>query len=238
MLQAIVGGIRDLIFPSLCAWCREPCADDVSFCPKCTTEILTDGHYTCPKCLTNVSPLAHVADGCSMCEKDTFHYDHASRLNYYDGTIRDIILQMKQQQGLVLAYSLGVLWGRHFQERFAQYQFDAIVPVPLHWTRRWVRLYNQSAELAGGIAQVLNLPVLNNALLRVKRTPRQTQSSPTARRENMRGAFRASRRVNLDGKRILLVDDVLTTGSTASEAAKALRQVGASFIHVAVVAHR
>ena len=111
------------------------------------------------------------------------------------------------------------------------------MPVPLHWWRRWTRGYNQSESLGRALAARLGLPCQGRWLRRVRNTPRQVDQSAAARRENVRNAFVAQGRPDLRGKTVLLVDDVLTTGSTANEAASALRKAGAGRIVVAVLAH-
>jgi ComF family protein len=111
--------------------------------------------------------------------------------------------------------------------------FDAIVPVPLHWRKRWQRGFNQSDLLARGIARKWGLPVVN-ALRRRRFTSAQAGLSNTERRKNVAAAFACRRPV--EGRRILLIDDVLTTGSTAAACARTLRAAGAVRIAIATVA--
>jgi predicted amidophosphoribosyltransferase len=99
------------------------------------------------------------------------------------------------------------------------------------------RGHNQSEHLSAAVARVLRVEHRPGWLLRVRPTPKQVAQSPAERRTNVRGAFRAARGAHLTGRVVLLVDDVLTTGSTASEAARALREAGAQSVHVAVLAH-
>jgi predicted amidophosphoribosyltransferase len=106
----------------------------------------------------------------------------------------------------------------------------------LHWLRRWRRGYNQSAALARGIATRLGLPCHPSWLRRIRNTPQQTHQTPAGRKANVRGAFRTRPGAPVRGRTILLVDDVMTTGVTASEAARALRAGGASRVVVAVLA--
>jgi ComF family protein len=143
---------------------------------------------------------------------------------------------MKHETGAGLAERLGELWAAHAQGRLRAIQAEAIVPVPLHWWRRWQRGYNQSEALADALATHLGIPCQRGWLRRIRLTLQQTQQTPHARRRNVRGAFRASNDCALRGRSILLVDDVLTTGSTASEAARALRKAGAAQVTVAVLA--
>jgi ComF family protein len=159
------------------------------------------------------------------------------RLGPYDGLLRETILRMKHSRGESLAEVLGDCWGVHAQDRLRAVGADVIVPVPLHWMRRWTRGYNQSEALAYALAARLGLPCRPSWLRRSQNTPSQVQQTPAVRRENLRGAFLARRRPELAGKAVLLVDDVLTTGSTASEAARALRSGGAARVVIAVLAH-
>ena len=115
---------------------------------------------------------------------------------------------------------------------------DLVAPVPLHWRRTWWRGYNQAAAVAEQLARMIGVPSSRRCLRRIRHTPQQLQPSAAARRENVRGAFRVRRGANVVGKRILLVDDVMTTGSTASEASRTLREAGAVEVAVAVLARR
>jgi predicted amidophosphoribosyltransferase len=108
--------------------------------------------------------------------------------------------------------------------------------VPLHWRRRLARGYDQSAALARGLAARLGLPCATAVLRRIRNTPMQTLQTASGRPGNVRGAFRPRRPGALQGKAVLLMDDVMTTGSTANEAARALRESGAGRVVVAVLA--
>jgi ComF family protein len=152
--------------------------------------------------------------------------------------LREVILRLKQATGEGLAEVIGRLWVEHATEKLRQLKADVVIPVPLHWFRHWRRGYNQAETLAAAAAQGLRLPCLPRCLRRIRNTPKQTlQSAPSQRRANVRGAFVARQSRALAGKRVLLIDDVLTTGATASEAARALRSAGAASVAVAVLAH-
>jgi ComF family protein len=143
---------------------------------------------------------------------------------------------MKYAPGEVLAEVLASLWASSAEAGFRQAAPEVVIPVPLHWYRYWRRGYNQSEALARTLAGHLGIPCRTRWLRRVQSTPMQTLSSPDQRRANVRGAFAARSRPELHGKTVLLVDDVLTTGTTASEAARTLRAAGAARIVVAVLA--
>jgi ComF family protein len=140
---------------------------------------------------------------------------------------------MKHNANEGLAELLGELWATRDRARFESLGVDVVVPIPLHWWRRWRRGYNQSAALATGLTAVLGLPCRPSWLRRVRATSTQSSLPATIRRENPRGAFRASARVA--GHSVLLVDDVLTTGATAHAAASALRKAGAARVVVAAL---
>jgi len=114
-------------------------------------------------------------------------------------------------------------------------RYDLIVPVPLHWHRRWRRGYNQAELLARGVAKRRRIPVVN-ALRRRKPTANQAGLTSAGRRRNMAGAFEARGAVELRSKRILLIDDVFTTGATASACARALKKAGAGSVSLLTLA--
>jgi ComF family protein len=115
---------------------------------------------------------------------------------------------------------------------------DAIVPVPLHWTRLFQRRFNQSAALARALSQRTKIPVIDDALLRVRATPPQVGLARNERAKNVHGAFSVEKglRAKVKGKRIVLIDDVLTTGATANACARVLRRAGATRIDVLTLA--
>lgn len=172
-----------------------------------------------------------------MCRGTAFAFEKAVRLGPYEGKLREVILKMKQPTGELLAEAMGELWAAHSERQLQETRAQAVVPVPLHWGRRWLRGFNQSGVLARRVARRLHVPFLPQVLRRIRSTRRQTDVTPAARRENVRGAFRAVAHPALRDRTVLLIDDVLTTGCTASEAAKALRSAGAKRVVVAVLGH-
>ena len=161
------------------------------------------------------------------CRHASLGFDAALRLGRYEGARQQAVLRMKNANHEGLAELVGERWAERERARFMALGVDAVVPVPLHWWRRMRRGYNQSAALAFGIASTLKLPYRRWWLRRSRYTPSQKELSAAARRANVEGAFRAGMGVRLQGKHILLVDDVMTTGATASEAARALKRAGA-----------
>jgi ComF family protein len=230
-------GLLQVLYPNLCVVCRTPLpAEHGPFCDSCRTLLTTDPHVACPRCAASVGPHVPLDDGCTHCRGRPLCFSAARRLGPYEGLRRDVVLRLKHVGGEGLAEHLGGLWGGHAAAAFARLGAQVIVPVPLHWWRRWRRGYNQSEALARGLANRLGLPCRPRWLRRVRHTPPQTAQTATGRLDNVRGAFRARPRAGLAGATVLLVDDVLTTGSTCREAAQALLRAGAARVVAAVLA--
>jgi ComF family protein len=231
----LVHGIVEMLFPSICWVCEKRLAEEEeSFCHTCKLALLQDGDRTCPRCASSVGEFAEIAQGCPECMSQRFAFDGAIRLGRYEGILRDAILKMKSATGEGLAESLGSLYAEQFQEQIRQIQAQLIVPIPLHWRKRWQRGYNQCESLGEGIARKMRISLDTRVLRRVRSTAPQSELSPTARQMNVKDAFAIGRKIDLKGKTILLVDDVLTTGSTVNEAAKKLKDAGASRVVVLV----
>lgn len=237
-------GLLDLVYPPSCVLCgvcplephpelpNPPCS---YFCRHCLPTLLQEPCQTCPRCAATIGPYALVEDGCSHCRSEAFAFDSACRLGRYEGDLRSLVLRIKHRSGEGIAELIGELFALAAQERLANYQAELIVPVPLHWTRRWTRGFNQSEALARGMAQRLKLPVVSSCIRRIRRTLPQASLSAERRRENVKGAFAAISSPILAGRTVLLVDEVMTTGATVQEAAKALRTGGASRVVIAVL---
>ncbi len=231
-------GLLALLYPGSCSSCRRSIPPEhLPFCPACRADLTADGRPTCPRCAGTVGPFALLQDGCPECRGVAFHFEGAIRLGPYAGLLRDLILRMKNAEGEVLAELVGELWASQGAAKLRGCGAEIIIPVPLHWRRRWQRGYNQSEALARGLAYGLKLPCRPRWLWRTRFTPSQTLQTPTGRRANVRGVFGARPRAALKGRTVLLIDDVMTTGCTASEAARALVAAGAVRVFVAVLAH-
>jgi ComF family protein len=230
-------GLVQLLYPGVCHLCGRPLsADQDHFCYTCRAALTADPFPTCPRCAGTVGPHVVLDDGCGHCRGTPFQFERVIRLGPYDGPLREAILRMKHASGEGLAEVLGALWAEHAAAHLQGAGADVVIPVPLHWSRHWWRGHNQSAALARAVAGRLRLPCRPTWLRRTRATPQQTRQTPSARPSNVRGAFRARAHAGLADKTVLLVDDVLTTGSTCSEAARALRAAGARRVVVAILA--
>ncbi len=231
-------GLVQLLYPNTCWICQQLLPEEhAGFCPSCLAALTSDPFPICPRCAGTVGPFLHLPEGCINCRNETFAFDRVIRLGPYEGLLRETILRLKHWSAEGLGERLGQLWAQERGDQLRALTADVVVPIPLHWRRHLRRGYNQSQALARALAAALGLPCRPRCLRRVRPTPWQSQQvSPTTRRENLRGAFAQRSGVSLEGKTVLLVDDVLTTGSTAHEAARALRAARPARIHVAVLA--
>jgi ComF family protein len=187
--------------------------------------------FFCSSCRTpfqNAFPLD--ANGrCALCRSGLRGFDAAYSFGAYEGVLRELIHLYKYGRVKTLAWPLSGLLAQALPRDEA---FDATVPVPLYWRRRLQRGFNQAELLARGLSRRTGIPVAR-ALSRLRPTPAQAGLSNSARRQNVSQAFRAR---GVQGKRILLIDDVMTTGATAASCAAALKQAGARRVSLLTVA--
>lgn len=226
---AIRHGARLLIetaLPPVCAGCG---VSGTWLCPRCAdSERLIDRTTMCLRC---GRPRETVGDFCQRCAIWSGSIDAARSAYQFDGAIRTMIHLLKYEGERARADWCGDVVARTVED--AHWPIDLIVPVPLHRSKERSRGYNQSWLISRRVAQQLRLDV-NDVLVRTRQTQSQVDLDAEKRRENVRGAFVARRQ--LGGVRVLLVDDVITTGSTLVECASACRQAGAMVVFAVSVA--
>jgi ComF family protein len=230
-------GMLDMIVPPTCWMCTMPATDEASLCPVCVRRLTEESEPVCSRCASTLAPAAANANVCPRCLTESFAFDAVVRLGPYDDLHRALVLRMKHATGEVLAEAIAPLFARHIAPKLKSHQPNVSIPVPLHWKRRWSRGYNQSEILAGAVARFLQIDHWSAALRRLRNTDFQSKRNAAERRANVRGAFSAASGLALTGKTVILVDDVLTTGATANEAARILKARGAKAVVVAVLAH-
>ena len=187
----------------------------------------------CRTPFVNEAPLDE-SGRCAMCRLGANGFDEVYTFGAYEGTLRTLIHLFKFEGVTTLEKPLGAFLARALPR---EAEFDAIVPMPLHWLRRWRRGFNQSELLAQEIARRWNVPVVK-AVHRKKATVPQAGLTSAQRRKNVSGAFEVPKGKPLAGQRVLLIDDVLTTGATASACARALKRAGASRVTFLALARR
>jgi ComF family protein len=237
-LRELGRGLLQIFYPNVCWVCAQSMPQgEHAFCRTCHDAVFLDSSAACPFCAATVGPFANVDRGCLSCRNQDFAFDRAVRLGPYAGALRDVILRLKHGHAEGLAELVAAEWANRAVGPLRALAVQCVVPVPLHWWRRWQRGYNQSEVLARAFAAVLKVPLHSRGLRRIKNTAKQSGlPSAAAKRDNVRGAFMARRSLHCAAQTVLLVDDVLTTGSTAHEAARTLRQAGAGRVVVAALA--
>lgn len=228
--------LNHLLWPAVCINCRESiCETDRGLCKDCWDELLfcTAGDY-CPRCGRDASRYGLVAGACPDCQGREFHFDQIARGGVYGDALQSMIVGFKKGR-TELDLTLGFLARSALQGSTFYSDIDCIVPVPLHWSRRLVRGYNQSLILA----KKLKHPTakINTDLARIRRTQSQpAMASPAARARNVAGAFAVRYGHNFAGRGICLVDDIKTTGATLNECARMLKEAGAAKVFALVLA--
>jgi ComF family protein len=227
--------IFSLVFPDDCRICGEALREvsRVPVCAKCALDPqpMVAEHF-CASCRTpfvNAFPLDE-SGRCTLCRLGLTGFDAVYSYGSYEGSLRKLIHLFKFDKVHTLAAPLAKFMALALPR---EERFDVIVPMPLHWKRRWERGFNQSELLAREIGRRWNVP-LEKTLRRVKPTAPQAGLTNARRRANVSGAFAARRSRRLQGARVLLVDDVMTTGATAAACARVLKRAGAA--HVALLA--
>ena len=232
-----LGALLDLVLPTTCSACG---GEDVSaggLCDACNVKLLSLAALRyCPRCGATIGPNIPVrADGCSACPAPLPRFASVTRLGPYALPLRRVVQHLKYRRVETMCRRLGEMLANSLAARHEQGAFDLILPVPMHWRRRLARGCDHARALARALGRCLDLPV-GDELIRVRHTPPQVHLPRTRRIENVRQAFAVARARDLAGTRILLVDDVTTTGATANEAARTVLRAGASSVHLAVVA--
>jgi len=234
-LRRLFGAALDLALPRLCAACREPVAGP-GLCPRCWSKL---SFITRPYCERLGIPFVYdpgpgILSMQAIAEPPAYHRARAAVR--FDEISRALVHALKYGDRLDLAPMMG-RWAAHAGCEILA-EADALIPVPLHWRRLWTRRFNQSAMLAAAVSAQCGLPVAAGALKRVKATAQQVGLSRTERAANVQGAFRvpADGKHAVVGRRLVLVDDVLTSGATVEGCARALLRAGAANVDVLVFA--
>jgi ComF family protein len=230
-----------LFYPNVCQICREEKANarEGYVCANCWSK--RDGvHFIvapyCKCCGLPFEGEITVTFECGNCREEHFHFRSARAAVKLSGLVQDVIHRYKYNQAVWFEPFLTDLLVRQAVPALATEPWDWIVPIPLHWIKLRARSFNQSLRLARALGKATRVPVKTSLLRRIDPTRTQTRLTRAERAENVKRAFHFRGRESLNGARIVLVDDVLTTGATANACAKLLMQNGASVVDVWTVA--
>ena len=238
VLQRLGRGALDLVYAPRCLLCGQPLtSDDDHVCAACSAGLPLISGAHCPHCYRPIRTRSGTDQLCGACRlHPRGPVTRVAAAGEYRGGLRELIHLYKYSRYQFLADRLAELVLRQGESAGIFDGVDWLVPIPLHWTRARWRGFNQARELADRCAVRTGIGVLpRRDFVRVRRTTPQVCLNAAGRAENIRGAFVVRRGERIEGACLLLLDDVLTTGSTANECARALRSAGAREVRALVI---
>ena len=234
--RLVWNGVLDVIYPPKCLVCGAEEAEPL--CAACRGEVLPLHPPFCDRCGVPVAAGRLVCPPCETGPEPYFAWSQA--VGQYTGVLRTAIHRLKYESKGALARPLGELLSGAFDTSTPLIskcqQFDCVVPVPLHPSKLRSRGFNQAERIARVAAEQRAIPLDTAGLLRIRKTRTQTAFHATERRRNVEGIFDTQSPLYFDGKSVLLIDDVMTTGSTVNECARVLRNAGAKRVAVLALA--
>lgn len=228
--------LLDLVYPSPCLVCGQwPERGEKSLCMSCLSQI---PHNRPPFCPTCGKPYVGIeaAPRCGACEGKDLPFERLWFAAPYEGILREALHKLKYERKKPVAIPLSHLLISFAKEYLPGFSFDWILPVPLSSNREWERGFNQSELFATSLSKALAIPLSVRNLIRLRDTRPQVDLPKAKRFENIRGAFTVKHPSPYVGKSLLLIDDVVTTGATLSECARALREAGVKSVSALTLA--
>lgn len=238
MISPLLETCVDLVYPRSCRVCGDRTTGEQRYlCWDCLSQAEFVGPPFCGLCgdPANVASITHDYL-CPFCTRQTIAFSKARSAVRYKGSIKEALLAFKYGGEIHLRHDLTGLLQGCFEAHFRGADVDVVLAVPMHARRERQRSYNQAQLLAEGLARYLGVAAPRHALTRIRDTGSQTRLNAIQRLRNVRNAFRVQEPDWIDGRRVLLCDDVMTTGATAAELARVLRAEGAIDVQVISVA--
>ena len=242
MLVSLIKGLVDIVYPKACLVCKTRLngisSIDNLVCGQCWSKFKKNPPPFCHSCGRHLDGKNPVKNICLKCVRKKIYFDRAFSPCLYDGVIKELIHEFKYNGKDYLGRSLSRLMIEFIKEYALPMDYlDLIVPVPLHKTRLREREFNQAQILSGCIAKEFHKKMLDNVLIRNRHTKTQTELEEDMRFLNVQNSFSVVRSQDIKDANILLVDDVLTTAATSSEAAHTLKESGANIVFVLTLAN-
>jgi competence protein ComFC len=231
--------VLDLIYPRFCVLCKSKInsRSEYNICAVCAAGIKPIKVPFCLKCGSALDQLSQLRqNGCSKCNNKKYYFDQVLSACKYTGLIKHCIHLFKYQRKRKTANLLGDILIRFLQDNFSKENIDLITAVPLHKHKLQERGFNQSQIIADKLSAHLKIKNSFNNLCRIKKTVSQVSLSAQQRKLNTKGAFSCKYPAEFQNKRILIIDDIFTTGSTLNECARVLKQSGAKTVTCLTIA--
>jgi ComF family protein len=241
MFRRLLSGLVDIVYPKICLSCKVKLKDSLGnelVCGECWGKIKRNTPPFCTSCGRHLEKNMLSKNICANCNRKTLYFDRAFSPCIYDGVVKELVHKFKYGTKDYLGKTLSRLMIEFIKEYNLPMEYiDLVVPVPLHAQRMREREFNQAHVLAEYIAREFDKKLYSAAITRNRPTRTQTDLEPAERFLNVRGSFRVNCPEEIKGKNVLIVDDVLTTGATCSEAAYVLKEAGAGLAFVLTLAN-
>lgn len=215
----------EILYPQTCCFCGKVSREKV--CHECVSKI---EYIKEPRCKRCGKPVRYAdQEFCEDCKRKKFHYEQGKNVWLHKGPVRWSIYQFKYHNRRIFGEFYAEEMYRLYGQKLKEWKIDVIIPIPLHKKRRRRRGYNQAEIIARNLGKLAQIPVESQALARIRNTTAQKELSDKERKANLQHAFQVTKYWK-KVRRVLLIDDIYTTGSTIDEVAKVLRENGAEKI--------
>ncbi len=236
-MKQLASSLLDVIYPRYCGACGGQVESHCGhICWQCRSQFALITGPACGRCGDPADGNVYHGYTCWWCKRENVHFDRARSALRYFGSLQRTLQQFKYNAYVWLAGDLSEYLEACVNVHYDARLIDAVVPIPLFVRKERQRTFNQSALLGRHLARSLGLPFYGNSVVRIRDTGSQVALNARQRRGNVRNAFRVICRERIDGRSILLVDDVMTTGATVNECSRALKEAGAVEVNVVTVA--
>jgi len=242
MLRGLLQGLAEIICPKRCLVCKDGIKEKASvggyICAECWGKIKRNVPPFCHRCGRQLDSRNLTKNICPGCIRQPLHFDRAFSPCVYEGPIKELVHEFKYNNKEYLGPALARLMIDFVREYNLPIDFvDSVIPIPLHKNRLREREFNQARILSDCVAREFNKPLLDGVLVRKRPTLTQTELKDNSRFSNVKDCFAVTKADAVKNRHLLLVDDVLTTGATSSEAAGSLKNSGANVVFVLTLAN-